>query len=278
MADHSGIEWTEATWNPTVGCTKVSAGCDRCYAEKITQRFPRTFPNGFDLTLRPDLIDLPRHWRRPRVVFVNSMSDLFHADVPEAFIQQVFSVMAECPQHTFQILTKRAERLARVAPRLTWSPNVWMGVSVESPAFLWRVDYLRTVPAAVRFVSAEPLLGSLKGLNLDGIHWLIAGGESQAGARPAKLQWFRELRAACKAAHTKFFLKQLGGHPSKHGGDEAILDGRRWLELPAVSEQAALASEFDLRHPLPQLRGEFRVRSENQPVQRRILRVLHQPV
>ena len=161
MADHSGIEWTEATWNPTVGCTKVSPGCDRCYAEKITKRFPKTFPNAFDLTLRPDLIDLPKHWRRPRVVFVNSMSDLFHADVPEAFIQQVFGVMAECPQHTFQVLTKRAERLARVAQRLPWPANVWIGVSVESPEFLWRVDYLRKVPAAVRFVSAEPLLGSL---------------------------------------------------------------------------------------------------------------------
>ena len=250
MADHSGIEWTEATWNPTVGCTKVSPGCDRCYAEKITRRFPKTFPNGFDLTLRPELIGLPKHWRRPRVVFVNSMSDLFHADVPAAFITQVFDVMAECPQHTFQVLTKRAERLARMAPRLPWSSNVWVGVSVESPEFLWRVDYLRKVPAIVRFVSAEPLLGSLQGINLDGIHWLIGGGESQAGARPAKLQWFRELRAACKGAGTKFFLKQLGGHPSKRGGDEAVLDGRRWLELPDVSEQAALGAEL-VRPPLP---------------------------
>lgn len=278
MADHSGIEWTEATWNPTVGCTKVSPGCDRCYAEKITKRFPRTFPHAFDLTLRPELIDLPKHWRRPRVVFVNSMSDLFHADVPEAFIQEVFGVMAECPQHTFQVLTKRAERLARVAPRLAWPANVWIGVSVESPEFLWRVDYLRKVPAAVRFVSAEPLLGSLKGINLDGIHWLIGGGESQAGARPAKVQWFRELRAACKAAGTKFFLKQLGGHPSKRGGDDAILDGRRWIELPEASEQATLAAEFDLSHTMPQFRSKVVVRSKDQTVQRRVLRVLHQPV
>lgn len=278
MADHSGIEWTEATWNPTVGCTKVSPGCDRCYAEKITKRFPRTFPNGFDLTLRPDLVDLPRRWRRPRVVFVNSMSDLFHADVPEAFIRKVFDVMAECPQHTFQVLTKRAERLTRVAPRLPWPANVWIGVSVESAAFLWRVDYLRKVPAAVRFVSAEPLLGSLRGINLEGIHWLIGGGESQAGARPAKLTWFRELRAACKAAGTKFFLKQLGGHPSKRGGDEAVLDGRRWVELPGVSEQAALAAEFDLGHPLPQPRSEVVVRGQNQSIERRVLRILHQSV
>ncbi len=275
MADHSGIEWTEATWNPTVGCTKVSAGCDRCYAEKITQRFPRTFPNGFDLTLRPDLIDLPRHWRRPRVVFVNSMSDLFHADVPEAFIQQVFSVMAECPQHTFQILTKRAERLARVAPRLTWSPNVWMGVSVESPAFLWRVDYLRTVPAAVRFVSAEPLLGSLKGINLDGIHWLIAGGESQAGARPAKLQWFRELRAASKAEGTKFFLKQLGGHPSKRGGEDATLDGRRWVELPLLVEEQPGAGAVPQQRLRKEVETSRVTRSKQWAVEAAPSRILH---
>lgn len=239
MADHSGIEWTEATWNPTVGCTKVSPGCDRCYAEKITKRFPKTFPNGFGLTVRPHLLDLPKRWRQPKVVFVNSMSDLFHAEVPEAFIQQVFAVMAECPQHTFQILTKRAERLARLAPRLSWPSNVWIGVSVESADFLWRVDYLRKVPAAVRFVSAEPLLGSVAGINLDGIQWLIAGGESQAGARPAAMSWFRELRAACKKAGTKFFLKQLGGHPSKRGGDEALLDGRRWHQLPSATKTRA---------------------------------------
>lgn len=278
MADHSGIEWTEATWNPTVGCTKVSPGCDRCYAEKITKRFPKTFPNGFDLTLRPELLDLPKRWRRPRVVFVNSMSDLFHADVPEAFIQQVFAVMAACPQHTFQVLTKRAERLARLAPRLPCPKNVWIGVSVESPEFTWRVNYLRKVDAAVRFVSAEPLLASLRGIDLTGIHWLIAGGESQAGARPAALVWFRELRAACKAAGTKYFLKQLGGHPSKRGGDDAVLDGRRWLQLPTRSKQAALAVELDCAHRAPELRSELVVRSEDKPIQRRVLRVLHQPV
>ena len=240
MADHSGIEWTEATWNPTVGCTKVSPGCDRCYAEKIARRFPKTFPNGFDLTLRDELIDLPRRWRRPRVVFVNSMSDLFHVDVPESFIRRVFAVMAECPQHTFQVLTKRAERLARVAPRLPWPSNVWMGVSIESDKFLWRADYLRDVPAAIRFVSAEPLLGSLAALDLVGIHWLIAGGESQPGARPAELKWFRELKSACRKNGTRFFLKQLGGHPSKRGGDEAILDGRTWHELPSVEQRTRL--------------------------------------
>jgi len=236
MADNTSIEWTEATWNPTVGCTKVSPGCDRCYAERITRRFPNNFPQGFDLTLRPELLDLPRRWRRSRMVFVNSMSDLFHSDVPQPFIEAVFAVMRECPQHTFQILTKRAERLARLAGRLTWTPNIWIGVSVESSDFYWRLAYLRNVPATVRFVSAEPLLGSLHDINLAGIHWLIAGGESQTGARPARLKWFRELRSACKASGTKFFLKQLGGHPSKRGGTDAILDGRLWQELPVLAE------------------------------------------
>lgn len=230
--ERSHIEWTESTWNPTIGCTEVSPGCDRCYAKRITQRFPQTYPYGFDLTLREAALDLPRRWRAPRMIFVNSMSDLFHINVPEAFIVRVFEVMASCPQHTFQILTKRAERLARLAPRLPWPSHVWMGVSIEAPAFAWRADYLRRVDAAVRFISAEPLLASLAGLNLDGIDWLIAGGESQPGCRPSETAWFRELRDACMAAGTAFFLKQLGGHPHKRGGDQAVLDGRRWTEWP----------------------------------------------
>ena len=231
----SDIEWTEATWNPTSGCTKVSAGCDHCYAERITQRFPKTFPNGFALTLRPDALDIPLHWRRPRMIFVNSMSDLFHADVPEDYLQLVFDVMRRTPQHTYQILTKRAERLARIAARLSWPANVWMGVSVESPAFNWRIDYLRRVPANVRFISAEPLLAPLPQLNLQGIHWLIAGGESQTGCRPAQEAWFSDLREQCARSGVAFFLKQLGGHPSKRGGERALLDGRRWIELPLVT-------------------------------------------
>jgi protein gp37 len=232
MAEHSAIEWTESTWNPTVGCTKVSPGCDRCYAERMALRFPKTFPNGFDLTVRPAALDLPKHWRRPRTIFVNSMSDLFHADVPETYIARVFEVMVACPQHTFQVLTKRAERLARLAPRLPWPSNVWMGVSVESAAYRWRIDYLRQTPAAVRFVSAEPLLDALPHLKLEGIDWLIAGGESQPGARPADERWFADLRDQCQRSGVSFFLKQLGGHPSKRGGDKAILEGRRWVELP----------------------------------------------
>jgi protein gp37 len=160
------------------------------------------------------------------------MSDVFHADVPENYIAEIFDVIRAAPQHTFQVLTKRAERLARVAPRLPWPENLWMGVSVESTAYRWRLDYLREVPAVLRFVSAEPLLGPINDLNLTGIHWLIAGGESQAGARPADETWFRDLRDQCRAAGVAFFLKQLGGHPHKRGGEDAILDGRRWTETP----------------------------------------------
>lgn len=249
---HTGIEWTETTWNPTVGCTKVSPGCDLCYAEKLTRRFTNVFPNGFDLTLRDNSIEMPLHWRRPRLVFVNSMSDLFHAGVPESFIARVFDVMARAPHHTFQILTKRAERLARLAPRLPWPANVWMGVSVESPEYLWRVDFLRKVPSAVRFISAEPLLASLADIDLRGVQWLIAGGESQPGARPAELYWFRELRDACSRAGAAFFLKQLGGHPSKRGGEDALLDGRRWVEMPVntngTSQTPALRSTRPSRY------------------------------
>lgn len=232
MADHSAIEWTEATWNPTSGCSKVSPGCDRCYAERVTHRFPNAYPNGFDLTIRRAALELPLRWHKPRTIFVNSMSDVFHADVPESYIVEIFDVMQRAQQHTFQVLTKRAERLARLAPRLPWPKNVWIGVSVESTAYRWRIDYLRRVPAAVRFVSAEPLLGLLNDLDLTGIHWLIAGGESQAGARPAEETWFRDLRDQCLAAGVAFFLKQLGGHPYKRGGQDAVLDGRRWVDVP----------------------------------------------
>ncbi len=239
-SDHSAIEWTEATWNPTSGCTKVSPGCDRCYAERITYRFPKTFPNGFALTLRPDALEIPLRWKRPRTIFVNSMSDLFHKDVPDEYLQLVFDVMRRTPRHTYQVLTKRAERLARVAPRLPWPDNVWIGVSVESPSYVWRIDYLRRVSAAVRFISAEPLLERLPDLNLAGIHWLIAGGESQAGCRPADPLWFRDLRDQCRASGVAFFLKQLGGHPSKRGGDQAVIDGDRWVETP-VSSRSGVA-------------------------------------
>lgn len=266
------------TWNPVTGCTKVSPGCDRCYAEKVAQRFPSTFPNGFDVTLRPRALEAPLHWKRPRVIFVNSMSDLFHADVPEAFIRRVFEVMEACPQHTFQILTKRAERLARLAPRLPWPSHVWMGVSIESGQFEWRANYLRRVPAAVRFVSAEPLLGPLETLDLAGIHWVIAGGESQAGARPASLTWFRQLRDQCIRARVPFFLKQLGGHPSKRGGDEALLDGRRWIEVPhrRASEGEERPAAGGLRRDFSEEVEPARVsRGKQRPIQGASLVVLH---
>jgi protein gp37 len=232
MSDHSAIEWTEATWNPTVGCTKVSPGCDRCYAERIALRFPKTFPNRFELTLRPSALELPLHWRRPRTIFVNSMSDLFHVDVPDEYIAQVFDVMVRTPHHTYQVLTKRAQRLASLAARLPWPKNVWMGVSVETPKYYWRIDCLRQAPARVRFISAEPLLAALPDINLDGIHWLIAGGESQPGARPARLEWFEHLRDQCLREGVPFFLKQLGGHPQKRGGGKAVLGKLRWVQLP----------------------------------------------
>jgi protein gp37 len=169
------------------------------------------------------------------------MSDLFHVDVSEEYLQLVFDVMRQTPRHTYQILTKRAERLARLAARIQWPENVWIGVSVESSSYTWRIDYLRSVPAAVRFVSAEPLLGALPNLNLRGIHWLIAGGESQSGCRGAEIEWFRDLRDQCELSHVAFFLKQLGGHPCKRAGDDAILDGRRWTQIPSGLKQPALA-------------------------------------
>ncbi|MEV6974443.1 phage Gp37/Gp68 family protein [Kitasatospora sp. NPDC093806] len=243
MGDRSGIEWTEATWNPTTGCDQVSAGCDNCYALTLAKRLkamgaakyqsdgdPRTSGPGFGLALHADALRVPYGWRSPRTVFVNSMSDLFHARIPLDFVRQVFEVMAETPQHTYQVLTKRARRLRRVADRLEWPSNLWIGVSVESTEELGRVDDLRTVPAAIRFLSCEPLLGPLDGLKLDGIHWVIAGGESGPGHRPMEVAWVRELRDACLREEVAFFFKQWGGRTPKSGG--RVLDGRTWDQLP----------------------------------------------
>lgn len=243
MADNSTIEWTEATWNPTTGCDRISTGCDKCYALTLAKRLkamgsakyqndgdPRTSGPGFGVTIHVDALDIPRRWREPRVVFVNSMSDLFHARIPVDYVRRVFQVMAETPRHTYQVLTKRAARLAKLAPQLDWPENVWMGVSVEDQNHVDRVGCLRLVPAAVRFVSAEPLLGPLDGLDLSGIHWLIAGGESGAGARPIHPRWVRSLRDQCAATGTAFFFKQWGGRTPKAGG--RLLDGRTWDEMP----------------------------------------------
>jgi protein gp37 len=234
------IEWTQATWNPVTGCDKVSPGCAHCYAETFAERWRgiqgHPYEQGFDLRLWPHRLEQPLRWRRPRLIFVNSMSDLFHEQVPDDFIQQVFEVMGRASQHTFQILTKRHERLADIASDLSWHPNVWMGVSIENRRFVHRADYLRAVPARVRFISAEPLLGPLDNLDLDGIHWLIAGGESGARHRRCDPDWIRALRDRCESEAVPFFFKQWGGRTSKAGG--RILDDRTHDGWPAVRELA----------------------------------------
>ncbi len=234
LADRSRIEWTEATWNPVTGCDEVSPGCAHCYAKTFAERWRGTpghpYEQGFDLRLWPERLDQPLKWKRPRMIFVNSMSDLFHEDIPNSYVGKVFDVMVRAKQHTFQILTKRHERLAELAPDLPWPENVWMGVSIENRRFVHRADCLRQIPAAVRFISAEPLLGPLEGLNLDGIHWLIVGGESGARHRAMKLEWAQELRNRCNEEDIAFFFKQWGGRTSKAGGRQ--LNGRVWDEMP----------------------------------------------
>ncbi|MBD2148764.1 phage Gp37/Gp68 family protein [Pseudanabaena sp. FACHB-1277] len=231
---NTGIEWTDKTWNPTTGCDKVSAGCKYCYAEAITERFTHNFPNGFNLTLHEDRIDQPRHWRKPSRIFVNSMSDLFHDDVPLEFLHRVFKVMQETPQHIYQILTKRHERLEQIADKLTWSPNIWMGVSVESQRYVDRVNSLRNIPAAVKFLSCEPLLGSLK-LDLTNIDWVIVGGESGRNHRPIEKEWVEDILQQCQHKNVAFFFKQWGGLTPKSGGK--ILNGETWQEMPIAWEQ-----------------------------------------
>ena len=243
MSDRSTIEWTEASWNPATGCSKVSPGCAHCYAETFAERWRGTpghpYEQGFDLRLWPDRLDLPLRWRRPRLIFVNSMSDLFHEDIPDEFIAEVFATMVSADHHTFQVLTKRHERLAELAPSLPWPDNVWMGVTIENRRFVHRADYLREVPAAVRFISAEPLLGPLEGLDLDGIDWLIAGGESGPGHRPVREAWLVELRDRCVDEDVAYFFKQWGGHRPKTGGRE--LQGRTWDEMPVARVRALAA-------------------------------------
>jgi protein gp37 len=243
MGDRSRIEWTEATWNPTTGCDRVSEGCDNCYALALAKRLkamgqpryqsdgdPRTSGSGFGLTLHWDVLDLPEKWRRPRLVFVNSMSDLFHARVPIQFIQEVFATMRRTPQHRYQVLTKRSLRLRRLSSLLDWPPNVWMGVSIENPRALERADHLREVPAAVRFLSCEPLLDALNDIDLTGIDWVIGGGESGQHHRPVDPAAVRALRDACIDARVPFFFKQWGGATPKSGG--RTLDGITWNEMP----------------------------------------------
>lgn len=246
MAARSRIGWTGLTWNPVTGCDWVSPGCDRCYARTMARRLkamgqpkyqndghPITSGPGFAVTVHPDVLTQPYGWPAGQTVFVNSMSDLFHARVPESFIRDVFAVMADTPQHTYQVLTKRSRRLRRLADSLTWPANVWMGVSVEDSARLHRIDDLRQVPAAVRFVSAEPLLGRLDGLDITGIQWVITGGESGPGARLCDPDWVRQIRDLCADRQVAFFHKQWGGPRPK--GTGRILDGRTHDDMPLAS-------------------------------------------
>jgi len=234
MGSKSNIEWTESTWNPVTGCTKVSPGCKNCYAERLAFRLrdmgnPR-YRNGFAVTLHEDQIALPLRWRQPKLIFVNSMSDLFHEAVPDEFIVKVFEVMVRAERHIFQVLTKRGERLETLADRLPWPNNVWQGVSIENADYSARIRQLIEVPAAVRFLSVEPLLGSIPELPLSDIDWIIVGGESGPGHRPVDPAWVREIRDQCCAANVPFFFKQWGGRTPKSGG--RLLDGKLWNQMP----------------------------------------------
>ncbi len=234
MATKSSIEWTESTWNPVTGCTKISQGCKHCYAERMARRLKamgnRSYRNEFQLTLQPHILEVPLHWKRPQVIFVNSMSDLFHEDVPKDYILRVFDVMRKAHWHTYQILTKRSDRVLELDADLDWQPQIWMGVSVESEDYTFRIDHLRRTSALTKFLSLEPLLGPLTNLDLAGIDWAIVGGESGPGARPMQEAWATSIRKQCSLAGTRFFFKQWGGFNKKKAGRE--LDGRTWDDMP----------------------------------------------
>ena len=240
MAARSTIEWTESTWNPVTGCTKISAGCKNCYAERMARRLQAmgypTYRNGFRLTIHEHLLELPLSWKQPRMIFVNSMSDLFHRDVPTDFIRDVFGVMREASWHRFQVLTKRSSRLAALGAKLEWPENVWAGVTVEDDSCRFRIEHLRLVPASVKFLSLEPLLSGLPELELNGVDWVIVGGESGPRARPMRSEWVTDLRDQC-AAGVPFFFKQWGGVAKKRAGRK--LEGRTWDEMPAVAGAAS---------------------------------------
>ncbi|MCZ7556104.1 MAG: phage Gp37/Gp68 family protein [Bacteroidia bacterium] len=242
MPTKSSIEWTESTWNPVTGCSKISTGCKHCYAERMAKRLhamgQANYRNGFEVTLHRHALELPLRLRKPQVIFVNSMSDLFHEDVPPDFILDVFDVMARASQHTFQVLTKRADRLRDICDVLPWPENVWMGVSVETALYKNRIDALRNVPAAVRFISLEPLLGDLGSLDLHRIDWVIVGGESGPGARPMNEEWVLNIKAQCEAQQVPFFFKQWGGVRKKLRG--RMLQGRTWDEMPAQPFRVAV--------------------------------------
>jgi protein gp37 len=242
MATNSHIEWTDATWNPVTGCTKVSPGCKHCYAERLAHRLQlmgqANYRNGFKLTLQPQMLELPLRWKAPKRIFVNSMSDLFHKDVPTGYIMRVFDVMNRAHWHQYQVLTKRSERILELSPELRWAPHIWMGVSIETEKYKHRIDDLRKTDAYVKFLSLEPLLGSLGKLDLDGIDWAIVGGESGPGARPMDSDWVTEIRDQCVKSGVAFFFKQWGGVQKSKTG--RTLEGRTWDEMPVAGELAFL--------------------------------------
>jgi protein gp37 len=234
MAEKSSIEWTESTWNPITGCTKISDGCKNCYAERMSKRLKAmgnpNYKNGFDVTIHPNSLNIPLRWKSSRLIFVNSMSDLFHEDVPIDFIKDIFEVMIEANWHQFQILTKRADRLAKIAHSLEWADNIWMGVSVENDNFVDRIDFLRKTNAKIKFISFEPLIGPIKNCNYQEIDWVIVGGESGPRSRPIEKEWVLDIRDSCVKNNVPFFFKQWGGFNKKKAGRE--LEGTFWSEMP----------------------------------------------
>ncbi|RPI79485.1 MAG: phage Gp37/Gp68 family protein [Desulfobacteraceae bacterium] len=234
MGQNSAIEWTGSTWNPVTGCVKISPGCKHCYAERMAKRLQAmgqpNYANGFKLSLHEHALELPLKWKKPQTIFVNSMSDLFMQEVPVSFIKNVFEIMHQAHWHTFQVLTKRSERLLQLSSELSWAPNIWMGVTVENDDYTFRIDHLRKTEAHLKFLSIEPLIGPLSTLNLDKIDWVIVGGESGPGARPMSPEWVIDIRNQCKRTKTPFFFKQWGGVQKKKAGRE--LEGRTWDQMP----------------------------------------------
>jgi len=246
MAASSTIEWTESTWNPMTGCTKISDGCKYCYAEKIAKRLQGTghpnYLNGFTFTIHENMLNVPLHWIKSRIIFVNSMSDIFHEYAPVSFIKKVFNIMRSANWHIFQILTKRSERLFELDRCLRWAPNIWMGVTVENQNYAYRIDHLRETGALTKFISLEPLLGPIQNLNLNGIHWVILGGESGPNARPIKRAWVENVRDQCVESGVPFFFKQWGGFNKKKAG--RLLCGRIWDEMPAIKSTCVQTALF----------------------------------
>jgi len=241
----SRIEWTDSSWNPVTGCTKISEGCRNCYAERMAKRLRAmgqpNYRNGFEVTCHPHMLELPLKWKKPRTIFVNSMSDLFHEAVPVRFVEEIFFTMNKARWHTFQVLTKRAERLAQLAGRFKWTSNIWMGVTVESAAYVQRIDFLREVPAVVRFLSLEPLLGPIPDLNLKDIDWVIVGGESGPGARPMRKEWVLEIRDRCLETGVPFFFKQWGGVQKKKAG--RLLENKLWEQMPISNRHQTIRQQ-----------------------------------